>query len=73
MYSILKTRIAQGHRTTKFPLELPVLVEAGFILVLTVASCLGTYALARVVPILRLPLGLKSVPSRRTLATAGAS
>lgn len=27
MFTILKTRIAQGHRTTRFPLELPVLPE----------------------------------------------
>jgi len=27
MFTILKTRMAQGHRTTRFPLELPVLPE----------------------------------------------
>jgi Ni,Fe-hydrogenase III small subunit/NAD-dependent dihydropyrimidine dehydrogenase PreA subunit len=27
MWSILKTRLSQGHRTTRFPLELPVLSE----------------------------------------------
>jgi formate hydrogenlyase subunit 6/NADH:ubiquinone oxidoreductase subunit I len=27
MFTILKTRLAQGHRTTKFPLELPVLAD----------------------------------------------
>jgi Ni,Fe-hydrogenase III small subunit/NAD-dependent dihydropyrimidine dehydrogenase PreA subunit len=27
MFTILKTRLAQGHRTTKFPLELPVLPD----------------------------------------------
>lgn len=49
---------------------LPVLVEAGTILALTVASCVATYALARAVPILRLPLGLKPAPRRSTKASA---
>ena len=46
------------------PLGLPGLAEAAIILVLTVASCIGTYALARAVPILRLPLGLKPLEHR---------
>ncbi|WP_411286809.1 acyltransferase family protein [Phenylobacterium sp.] len=44
------------------PLGLPVLAEAGIILTATVAACLGAYGLARTVPWLRLPLGLKPQP-----------
>ena len=41
-------------------------IKNSIILVLTVASCIGTYALARAVPVLRLPLGLKPLEQRRT-------
>lgn len=68
-YIVHQTTIVLAGHFLK-PLLLPVLVEAGIILALTVASCLGTYALARAVPVLRLPLGLKPAPSRRTQSAA---
>lgn len=70
-YIIHQTTIVLAGHFLK-PLELPVGLEAGVILVLTAASCLGTYALARAVPILRLPLGLKPVPPRPKSAAAAA-
>jgi glucan biosynthesis protein C len=68
-YIIHQTTIVVAGHLLK-PLGLPVLVEAGTILALTVASCAATYALARAVPILRLPLGLKPAPSRPSKAPA---
>lgn len=70
-YIIHQTTIVLAGHFLK-PMALPILVEAGVILALTVASCLGTYALARAVPILRLPLGLKPAPRRPKLSAASA-
>jgi glucans biosynthesis protein C len=41
------------------PLALPAALEAGLVLAFTLASAAGAYGLARSVPALRLPLGLK--------------
>jgi glucan biosynthesis protein C len=68
-YIIHQTTIILAGHLLK-PFGLPVLVEAGTILALTVASCVATYALARAVPLLRLPLGLKPVPLRLAKAPA---
>jgi len=54
------------------PLELPALAEASIILAATVAACLATYGLARAVPALRLPLGLKPLPRRRPVVAVAA-
>ncbi len=51
------TIIVAGHFLS--PYQLPVLVEAGAIFTATVVSCAAAYLLARAVPPLRLPLGLK--------------
>jgi glucans biosynthesis protein C len=64
-YIIHQTTIVVAGHLLK-PAGLPVLVEAATILALTVASCIATYGLARAVPILRLPLGLKPLPPRRS-------
>jgi glucan biosynthesis protein C len=68
-YIIHQTTIVVAGHLLK-PLGLPVLVEATTILALTVASCVAIYALARAVPILRLPLGLKPAPRRVSKAPA---
>ena len=68
-YIIHQTTIVLAGHLLK-PLGLPVLAEAGTILALTVASCMATYALARTVPFLRLPLGLKPTPPRLAKAPA---
>ncbi len=51
------TIVVTGHFLS--PYRLPVLLEAGIILAATVAICVAIYVLARAVPALRLPLGLK--------------
>lgn len=57
-YIIHQTAIVvTGHLIS--PYRFPALMEAGIILGVTVTSCIATYLLARAVPILRLPLGLK--------------
>ena len=53
-------------------LELPLWAEASVILAATVVSCVGAYALARSVPALRLPLGLKPAARRGRVAVASA-
>lgn len=63
--------IVTGHLLK--PLGLPALAEAGAILAVTAASCLATYALARAIPALRLPLGLKPAPRRRPLPAPAAA
>lgn len=60
-YIIHQTAIVMAGFFLK-PLGLPVLAEAGVILVVTLASCTAGYALARAIPWLRLPLGLKPAP-----------
>ena len=60
-YIVHQTAIVLAGHWLK-PLGLPVLVEAGTILAASVAVCLGAYGLARTVPWLRLPLGLKPQP-----------
>ena len=62
-YIVHQTAIVVTGHLLK-PMALPALAEAGIILAVTVASCVGTYALARVIPVLRLPLGLKPAPRR---------
>jgi len=62
-YIIHQTTIVVAGHFLK-PAGLPALAEAGIILALTAASCLGTYALAVAVPALRLPLGLKPTARR---------
>lgn len=71
-YIVHQTAIVLAGHLLK-PLELPVLVEAGIILGATTASCLGAYGLARTVPALRLPLGLKPLPRRRGTEAATAA
>ncbi|WP_447006271.1 acyltransferase family protein [Saccharothrix isguenensis] len=62
-YIVHQTAIVlAGHLLA--PLELPVAAEVGIILVVTVASGVAAYYLARAVPVLRVPLGLKP-PHRR--------
>jgi len=68
-YIIHQTTIVVAGHLLK-PVGLSALAEAGTILVLTMASCIGTYALARAVPVLRLPLGLKPAPRRPRLEPA---
>lgn len=70
-YIVHQTAIVVTGHLLK-PLGLPVLAEAGAILAVTVASCLGAYALARAIPALRLPLGLKPAPRRTAAAPAPA-
>jgi peptidoglycan/LPS O-acetylase OafA/YrhL len=65
------TIVVTGHLLK--PLGLPTLAEAGIILGLTATSCLAAYGLARAVPILRLPLGLKPSPRRARTAPAVAA
>ncbi|WP_165844059.1 acyltransferase family protein [Phenylobacterium kunshanense] len=54
------TIVVAGHLLKR--LELSLTVEAVTILALTIGSCWATYAIARAVPMLRLPLGLKPLP-----------
>ena len=68
-YVIHQTTIVLAGHLLK-PIGLPVQVEAGTILALTAASCAATYALARAIPFLRLPLGLKPEPKRPSKAPA---
>jgi glucan biosynthesis protein C len=70
-YIIHQTAIVLAGHFLK-PLGLPVLVEAGTILAIEVTACLCAYGLALVVPILRLPLGLKPAPRRPKAALAAA-
>ncbi len=51
--------VLAGHFLS--PLKMAAAMEAGIIFVVTAAACVATYALARAVPLLRLPLGLKPV------------
>ncbi|MFD1151573.1 acyltransferase family protein [Saccharothrix hoggarensis] len=54
------------------PVRLPAPAEAGIILAATVAGGVATYGLARTVPALRVPLGLKPQPRRvRQTSRAG--
>ena len=62
-YVVHQTAIVlAGHLLKPYRLSFP--VEALTILAITVAACVGAYALARALPILRLPLGLKPLPDR---------
>jgi len=70
-YIIHQTAIVLAGHFLK-PLGLPVLAEAGTILAIEVAACLATYGLALIVPILRVPLGLKPAPRRPKPALAAA-
>jgi hypothetical protein len=70
-YIVHQTAIVVAGHLLK-PLNLPLAVEAGAILLATVAACIGAYGLARAVPALRLPLGLKPLPSRRQPAAVAA-
>lgn len=70
-YIIHQTAIVLAGHFLK-PLGLPPLAEASTILAIVVAACLATYALALAVPILRLPLGLKPIRHRQTLARSTA-
>lgn len=60
-YIIHQTAIVLAGHLLK-PLGLPALAEASIILAITLASCTAGYALARTVPWLRLPFGLKPAP-----------
>lgn len=62
-YIVHQTAIVLTGHLLK-PLALPAMTEAGIILAVTVAACLSTYALARSIPVLRTPLGLKPLPRR---------
>jgi glucan biosynthesis protein C len=70
-YIIHQTAIVLAGHFLK-PLGLPVMLEAGTILAIEVAACLATYGLALIVPILRLPLGLKPASRRPKAALAAA-
>lgn len=70
-YIVHQTAIVVAGHLLK-PLNLPLGVEAGTILLATVAACAGAYGLARAVPVLRLPLGLKPLPARRRPAAMAA-
>lgn len=70
-YIIHQTAIVLAGHFLK-PLALPVVVEASAILAFEVLACLATYGLARLVPLLRLPLGLKPSPHRAKAATVAA-
>lgn len=70
-YIVHQTAIVVAGHLLK-PLALPALAEAGVILAVTAASCVGAYALAKAVPILRLPLGLKPAPRRARIRPAAA-
>lgn len=72
-YIIHQTTIVVAGHALK-PLGLSLGIEALSILVLTMGSCWATYALARAVPVLRLPLGLKPLPpaTRRTAQPSAA-
>mgnify|MGYP003343100951 CR=1 FL=1 len=50
------------------PLQLPLVAEFAVVISVTTLSCLAAYGLAKALPILRLPLGLK--PLRARPATA---
>lgn len=71
-YIIHQTAIVLAGHFMK-PLGLPALVEAIAILTIEIAACLATYGVARVVPILRLPLGLKPAPRRPKAAVVAAA
>ena len=68
-YIIHQTAIVVAGHLLK-PLGLPLAAEAGIILAITLAACAAGYGLARLVPILRLPLGLKPAPARPQAAMA---
>jgi hypothetical protein len=68
-YIIHQTAIVLAGHILK-PLALPVLIEASAILIFEIGACLATYGLARAVPILRAPLGLKPAPRRPNKARA---
>ncbi|PZQ57243.1 MAG: acyltransferase [Phenylobacterium zucineum] len=70
-YIVHQTAIVLAGHLLK-PVGLPAIAEAGTILAITAAACLGTYGLAVAVPALRLPLGLKpaSLPRARGPAPA---
>jgi peptidoglycan/LPS O-acetylase OafA/YrhL len=51
------TIVLVGHFISTY--RLPVALEASIIIAATAASCVAVYALARAVPLLRLPLGLQ--------------
>lgn len=70
-YIVHQTAIVLAGHLLK-PRGLPAAAEAAAILAATVASCVGTYALARAVPALRLPLGLKPLPRAPRTAPAAA-
>lgn len=71
-YIVHQTAIVVTGHLLK-PLALPALAEAGIILAVTAASCLAAYGLARAVPILRLPLGLKPAPRLRSAPAVAAA
>lgn len=71
-YIVHQTAIVLTGHLLK-PLALPAPAEAGIILAVTAASCLAAYGLARAVPILRLPLGLKPASRRVRRAPAVAA
>lgn len=70
-YIVHQTAIILAGHWLK-PLALPLWIEAGLILAFTAASCVGAYLLARSVPLLRLPLGLKPAPGKTKLTPAPA-
>ncbi|MFC3080143.1 acyltransferase [Phenylobacterium terrae] len=63
-YIVHQTTIVMAGHVLK-PYGLPVLAEAGLILAATAASCWLAYDLARRIPLLRLPMGLKPIPRAR--------
>lgn len=63
-YIVHQTTIVVAGHLLK-PYGLPVWAEAGSILAATAASCWLAYDLARRVPLLRLPMGLKPLPRVR--------
>ena len=71
-YIVHQTAIVVAGHLLK-PLGLPALAEAAIILAVTAASCLAAYGLARAVPVLRLPFGLKPTPRRVRHAPAAAA
>ena len=52
------------------PLHLPLAAEFALVIMVTAASCLAAYGLAKALPILRLPLGLKPLRARPAAALA---
>ncbi len=71
-YIIHQTAIVLAGRFLK-PLDLNAVPEAAIILAITVAACAATYALARAVPALRLPLGLNPMARRPRPVPAAAA